>query len=189
MASKSTKKKSNSSKKKVNTKSANKKQTQNSFMKDELIVWLTLGICILILLSNFGLAGFVGDGISDVLTKVFGWVAYVIPFVLFGIVSFMISNKGNGIALIKSICVGILMILCCTLLQLLNDCGGTGLILSVAWCIRYYRNHDSTFDTASFQIFRKMESPIFGGSILYLPDLFPGLIYNIRNCKSNSSNF
>jgi len=94
-------------------------------MKDELIVWLTLAICILILLSNFGLAGFVGDGISEVLMKLFGWVAYVVPFILFGIVSFLISNKGNGIAIIKSICVGILMILCCTLLQLLNDCGGT----------------------------------------------------------------
>ena len=119
MAKKSTKKKSTGSKKK------GKKQPQNSFLKDELIVWLTLGICILLLLSNFGLAGFVGDDISEVLMKLFGWVAYAFPFILFGIVSFLVSNRGNGIAILKSVCVGILMLLCCTLLQLLNDCGGS----------------------------------------------------------------
>ena len=123
MASKSTNNKKKSAKKKGNSKSSLNKQ--NSFMKDELIVWLTLAICILILLSNFGLAGFVGDGISEVLMKLFGWIAYVIPFILFGIVSFLISNRGNGIAIIKAVSAGILTLLCCTLLQLLNDCGGS----------------------------------------------------------------
>ena len=123
MASKSTKKKSNNSKKKGNNKSSVKKQ--NGFMKDELIIWFTLAICILILLSNFGLAGFVGEGISKVLMKLFGWIAYLIPFILFGIISFLISNKGNVIAAMKSVSIGILTILCCTLLHLLNDCGGS----------------------------------------------------------------
>ena len=123
MASKSTNKRHNSSKKKGKNRSSVKQQ--NEFMKDELIVWFTLAICILILLSNFGLAGFVGDGISKVLKNLFGWIAYVIPFILFGIVSFLVSNKGNVIAVMKSVSIGILTILCCTLLQLLNDCGGT----------------------------------------------------------------
>ena len=123
MASKSTKKKSNNSKKKGNSKSQVKKQ--NSFLKDELIVWLTLAICILILLSNFGLAGFVGDGISKVLMNLIGWIAYAIPFIIFGLVSFLISNRGNGIAIIKAISVCLLTVLCCTLLQLINDHGGT----------------------------------------------------------------
>ena len=118
MASKSKKRNTKSKKK------ANKKQKESGFLKDELIVWLTLAVSILILLSNFGVAGFVGDAISDVLIKLFGWVAYIVPFVLFGMVSFLISNKGNVLAVLKSICIFILMILCCTLLQLLNDLGG-----------------------------------------------------------------
>ena len=114
--------------KKRNTKSkkqTKKKQNESGFLKDELIVWLTLAVSILILLSNFGVAGFVGDAISDVLIKLFGWVAYIVPFILFGMVSFLISNRGNVMAVLKSICIFILMILCCTLLQLLNDLGGT----------------------------------------------------------------
>ena len=121
MASKSTKKRSTKSK---NQKSKKQGKAQENFLKDELIVWLTLALSILVLLSNFGLAGFVGDGISDVLMKLFGWIAYVVPFVLFGIVSFLVSNKGNGTAVLKSVSVFVLMVFFCTLLQLLNDCGG-----------------------------------------------------------------
>lgn len=114
--------------KKRNTKSkkqTSKKQNESGFLKDELMIWLTLAVSILILLSNFGVAGFVGDAISDVLLKLFGWVAYIVPFILFGMVSFLVSNKGNVLAILKSICIFILMVLCCTLLQLLNDLGGT----------------------------------------------------------------
>lgn len=120
MASKSKNKRSTKSKKQMN-----KKQNESGFLKEELIIWLTLAVSILILLSNFGLAGFVGDVISDLLIKLFGWVAYVVPFVLFGMVSFLVSNKGNVVAAIKTISVFILMILCCTLLQLLNNLGGS----------------------------------------------------------------
>ena len=120
MASKSKNKRGSKSKKQTK-----KKQNASDFLKDELIIWLTLAVSILILLSNFGVAGFVGDAISDFLIKVFGWVAYVIPFILFGIVSFMISNRGNVLAVLKTVCICVLVILCCTLLQLLNDLGGS----------------------------------------------------------------
>ena len=105
-------------------KKKSRKPENTGFLKDELIVWLTLAVSILILLSNFGLGGFVGDGISKALTKLFGWVAYAVPFVLFGIVSFLISNRGKALAIIKTISIIILMIFCCTLLQLVNDLGG-----------------------------------------------------------------
>ena len=120
MASKSKNKRGSKSKKQTK-----KKQNASAFLKDELIIWLTLAVSILIILSNFGVAGFVGDAISDFLIKVFGWVAYVIPFILFGIVSFMISNRGNVLAVLKTVCICFLVILCCTLLQLLNDLGGS----------------------------------------------------------------
>ncbi len=118
MASKS-KKRSTKPKKK-----SSKKNTQPSFLKDELIVWFTLAICIFILLSNFGFGGFVGDGISSVLTKLFGWVTYAVPFLVFGITAFITSNRGNWHAYVKTGCLVILTFLSCIFLHLLNDAGG-----------------------------------------------------------------
>ena len=42
-------------KKKRSTRQKNKKKTENGFVIDEILVWVTLAISILILLSNFGL--------------------------------------------------------------------------------------------------------------------------------------
>ena len=118
------------SKNKKNTKKTNSKKrtkpvnSQESFMKDEITIWLTLAISILILLSNFGVCGFVGDVISTVLTDAFGWVAYLIPFLLFGCVSFAISNRGNAAAYIKLVSVIILSVLSCTFLHLVHKLGG-----------------------------------------------------------------
>ena len=112
------------SKKKGSKKKTTTKQPDQSIVRDEITVWLVLAVSILLLLSNFGLCGFVGDFISSALTKIFGWIAYIVPFILFGIVSFLVSNKTNFIAHVKvfsSIC---LTFLSCTLLQLINDHGG-----------------------------------------------------------------
>ena len=118
------------SKNKKNTKKKNSKKqtkpvnTQNSFMKDEISIWLTLAVSILILLSNFGICGFVGEVISSVLTDIFGLISYLFPFILFGSVSFAISNKGNITAYIKLVCVIILSLLSCTFLHLVSKAGG-----------------------------------------------------------------
>lgn len=112
------------SKKKRSSKKTKKKNTQQSFMKDEVIIWLTLAVSIFILLSNFGFGGFVGDYIYDFLTGLLGLVAYVVPFALFGIVAFLISNKGVLSAYIKAIAGMVLMILTCILLELLDNKGG-----------------------------------------------------------------
>ena len=37
-----------------------KKNVQQSFVADEITIWLTLAVSILLLLSNFGLGGFAG---------------------------------------------------------------------------------------------------------------------------------
>ena len=112
MAAKSKNKKNTKSTKKTNSKKQTKPvNTQDDFMKDEITIWLTLAISILILLSNFGVCGFVGEVISSVLTDGFGWIAYLVPFLLFGCVSFAVSNKGNAVAYIKLISVVILSVL------------------------------------------------------------------------------
>ncbi|MGN1167629.1 MAG: DNA translocase FtsK [Lachnospiraceae bacterium] len=112
------------SKKKRSTRQNNKKNTESGFVKDEILIWLTLAISILILLSNFGIGGAIGEMASSFLKGIFGLVAYVVPFVLFGVVSFLVSNKGNVNAYLKSLAGIVLMILTCTFCQLLNESGG-----------------------------------------------------------------
>ena len=91
---------------------------------DEILIWTTLAVSIILLISNFGIAGFLGDAISGFLWNVFGVAAYVIPFILFGLVSFLISNKDNRNAYVKSLIGVILLILAEVLLHLIDDMGG-----------------------------------------------------------------
>lgn len=112
------------SKKKTGRKQTKKKKTEQSFLGEEIFVWVTLAVSILLLISNFGFGGNIGYHVSGVLKHGFGIVAYLVPFLLFGIVSFLISNKENRIAYIKSALVLVFMILTCTLLDLIHEMGG-----------------------------------------------------------------
>lgn len=107
-------------------KTAGRKSTGsgNSFLIDEILIWTTLAVSIILLISNFGIAGFLGDAISGFLWNVFGVAAYVMPFILFGLVSFLISNKDNRNAYFKSLIGVILLILAEVLLHLIDNLGG-----------------------------------------------------------------
>ena len=80
------------SKKKTGRKQTKKKKTEQSFLGEEIFVWVTLAVSILLLISNFGFGGNIGYHVSGALKHGFGIVAYLVPFLLFGIVSFLISN-------------------------------------------------------------------------------------------------
>ena len=98
-------------------------------MKDEIIILSALAASILLLISNFGIGGFVGDAVSSVLFGLFGTIAYIIPILLFTGIAFVISNKGNSIAYIKTVAgVGFTWMVC-TLFQLIMNeyTAGTGL--------------------------------------------------------------
>ena len=106
------------------SKAASRQVAANSFIHDEIIIWATLAVSIIILISNFGVAGFIGEAISEILQSVFGAIAYVIPFLLFGMVSFIISNRGNKNAHTKII-FGIVLVLSIeTLFELIDYMGG-----------------------------------------------------------------
>ena len=137
MTAKSTKSKTNrkktgtTSKKSTSNKKTTKKNTKkttrstrtaksgNSFLMDEILIWITLAVSIILLISNFGVAGFLGDAVSGVLWEIFGAVAYIIPFVLFGLVSFLVSNKGNRYAYMKTVIAVLkhMQCFCCSLLK------------------------------------------------------------------------
>lgn len=115
MASKGTKRKT--SKKKSQAK-------KESNIKDEIIILSTLAISILMMISNFGLAGFVGKAISSFLIGVFGWIGYLIPVILFIGIAFIVPNKNNSIAYIKVIAGVVLTALLCTFMELVTEAGG-----------------------------------------------------------------
>lgn len=97
----------NNSRKKTSTRSnqkntRNTRNTRNSKKQDtgyglytEITLWVTLAVSILLLLSTFGMGGFVGSAVTGVLFGLFGLVAYIFPVFLFLIVAFAISNNRN----------------------------------------------------------------------------------------------
>lgn len=113
------------SKKKRGTKQTRtKKKSEQSFITDEIVIWITLAVSILILLSLFGLGGRVGKVVSRFLTDIFGIVTYIVPFLLFGIVAFVVSNKENFKAYLRALAAVFLTVLLCTFFQLINKSGG-----------------------------------------------------------------
>lgn len=81
-------------------KAAEAKQPESGVIRD-VILWLSLAVCILLFLSSFGLGGKAGNTISRFLFGLFGAVNYVLPIgILIGIF-FAVSNKGSTIAKIK----------------------------------------------------------------------------------------
>lgn len=107
-------------------KKAGKKKTgtQQSFVADEITIWLTLAVSILLLLSAFGLGGAAGSAVSALLSDLFGYSTYLVPFLLFGAVTFLISNRGNRAAYVKTGAALLLFVLITTFLELLLEEGG-----------------------------------------------------------------
>ena len=120
MASKS-KKKSTSKK---TTRKTTKKAGEN-FVIDEIIIWIVLAVSILLLISNFGFGGTLGASASAFLMESFGAGAYLVPFLLFGVTAFLVSNKHNHIAYWKSGAAVICFLILCGLFELISDAGGT----------------------------------------------------------------
>lgn len=106
---------------KRNKKQTKKKQDSQSFLKDEIIILSALAAGILLLISNFEIGGFVGDAVSSVLFGLFGTIAYIIPILLFIGIAFVISNKGNSIAYIKTAAGAGFTLMVCTLFQLIMN--------------------------------------------------------------------
>ena len=120
MASKS-KKKSTSKK----TTGKTTKKAGENFVIDEIIIWIVLAVSILLLISNFGFGGTLGASASAFLMESFGAGSYLVPFLLFGVTAFLVSNKHNRIAYWKSGAAVICFLILCGLFELISDAGGT----------------------------------------------------------------
>lgn len=124
MASKSNKSKKTTKrttqKKQTKKRTTGKKVENNTFIRGEIITLLSLAVCILLLISNFGFGGFLGDIVSDILFGILGLVAYIIPIVIFIGIAFVISNKNNSHAYIKTGAGIVLTAMTCTFIQLVT---------------------------------------------------------------------
>jgi len=72
-----------------------KQPKKNSGIRQEIIILCILAISIVLLVSNFGIGGVVGNFVSACSFGILGLVSYVFPFILFFAVAFYISNKNN----------------------------------------------------------------------------------------------
>ncbi|WP_343208868.1 DNA translocase FtsK [Anaerolentibacter hominis] len=72
-----------------------KKNTASAGYRDEIILIVTLVITILLVLSNFGLSGVVGEWLNHFMFGIMGVLAYVFPYALFLAAAFRISNRKN----------------------------------------------------------------------------------------------
>ena len=86
--------------------------------EDEIIIIVTLVICILLILSNFHMCGIVGVWVSRLFFGLFGFMNYIMPFGIFVGMAFYLSNKGSRKARRKLISVIALMFVLMALLQL-----------------------------------------------------------------------
>ena len=106
-------------KRRKSTKSRPKKDQQNTEIRGEIIILAMLAVCILLVLSNFGLGGTAGEAVSSVLFGIFGFMAYLLPFALFGLTAFLISNRGNAHAYVKIAAGAVLILLLSAILELI----------------------------------------------------------------------
>lgn len=131
---KNTTRKNTTTKNQGNTKKSTKTTAKTTAVKDdaeslgflssEIFIWVVVAFSILMILSNFGLGGFIGEAISGFLIKIFGILAYVFPFVLFLSIMFLLANKGSKRARIRVVTAFVMLVLICTLVQLINEEGG-----------------------------------------------------------------
>lgn len=108
-----------STKRKKSTKSTSRKKQQNTEIQSEIIILATLAASILLVLSNFGAGGIVGEAVSSFFFGLFGFMAYILPFLLFCGVAFQISNRGNAHAYIKIAAAVALFLVITAILELL----------------------------------------------------------------------
>lgn len=98
---------------------------REAIVREEIVILAALAVSIILLISNFGLAGAVGKVIADFMEGIFGQLSYIFPFLFFAGIAFFISNRGNPKAYTKLGAAVVLVLLICSFLELVNRAGGS----------------------------------------------------------------
>lgn len=113
-----------SSSRKKNTKTQAKRgatEHTSSSVESEITLWIVLTISVVLLVSNFGVGGAVGNAISSFFFGLVGLICYPLPIFLFLGVAFVISNSRNPRAYRKMVGFLLLFIAMCMFMQLLTE--------------------------------------------------------------------
>ncbi|MCI8298817.1 MAG: DNA translocase FtsK [Lachnospiraceae bacterium] len=104
--------------------------------QSEVILLVILAVCIVLFISNFGIGGFLGEKVSVVSFGLFGMMAYIFPICFFMGAAFYISNRDNGIAIVK-LAAGILFVaFLCLFVELVAGSGDYSVIKSFQYAAK-----------------------------------------------------
>ena len=104
-----------------NTKKATAMEQEVGRFQTEIIVFVILSACVILMASNFGAGGFVGDAISNFCFGLMGLMAYLFPIVFFIGAAFILINKTNRLAYKKLAAAFVMFLFLCGAAQLLTD--------------------------------------------------------------------
>ena len=100
---------------------SSKKKSVSSGFQTEIILLIILAASMILVISNLGMGGVVGDTISQVSFGVIGLLAYIFPVLLFLGAVFLVSNKKNPLAYKKLLAAIVFFAFLCGLVQLLTE--------------------------------------------------------------------
>ena len=102
-------------------KGTRKRNEPDRSMETEIILWIVLAMSAVLLISNFGFGGAVGNAISSFFFGLVGLVCYPLPFFLFLGTAFVISNSRNTRVYRKMAGFALLFITACMLMQMVTE--------------------------------------------------------------------
>lgn len=85
----------------------------------EVTLLVILAVCIIMFISNFGIGGFIGEKVSGFCFGLFGMMAYLFPVCFFVGAAFFVSNKDNGIAIVKLMAGVVFVVFLCLFMELI----------------------------------------------------------------------
>ncbi|MFI3209344.1 MAG: DNA translocase FtsK 4TM domain-containing protein, partial [Eubacteriales bacterium] len=111
-------KQTNKGKSTQSNKSNNNSGGGSGSIKDEIIILCLLALSILMLISNFGFGGFIGELIAKFIFGMFGWLGYLFPICLFIGVTFFYINREKIRIYFKLVSWILIWIAVCTISEL-----------------------------------------------------------------------
>lgn len=94
----------------------------NNQLRDEIVLLIALACTIILLLSNFNMAGIVGRSIKWFMFGLFGIAAYIVPVIIAVSIMFMLANKDIiGVMKIKAAMAYVLSVIAAALWQRITN--------------------------------------------------------------------
>ena len=140
-----------------------KSEPMDVAIRNEIGLIVLFAVAIFLFVCNFGVAGVVGNTISNVMFGIFGLTAYVMPLALFLMIAFGMVNSGNLIAIRKLV-------------------AGTFLVLMIGVVCELFTGAPQAAESYQMKdIFltcseKHLGGGVIGGSIAFLLYRFLGLI-------------